>query len=229
MVKLWVKTLSTTYNASGAAAAARQGDIVMIVDVIDMSTTAEAALEAGALTVLGASPDQLCMPVTVNPEKIGYFAGKKAIKHNTEVIVAAEPRLISKEEDRLAEIQQVLKGVDRAGAKLHKVVPNIGREVVELADFKDKIVVVVSPSGGAAYDAAYNYGAPEVITGTVARTEKLKGSLSADLAAKRAIESAVKLKRGISVVAASSNSMEDVQGAQYICQLIMNKGFLAME
>ncbi|MFW5982268.1 MAG: hypothetical protein ACOCQO_03560 [Halanaerobiaceae bacterium] len=229
MVKLWVKTLSTTYNASGAAAAARQGNIVMIVDVIDMSTTAEAALEAGALNVLGASPDQHTVPVTVNPEKIGYFAGKKAIKCETEVIVAAEPRLITKENDRLAEIQQVLKGIDRAGAVLHKVVPNIGREVVELANFENKVVVVVSPSGGAAYDAAYNYGAPEVITGTVARTNNAIGSLTADLAAKRAIESAVKLKRGITVVAASSNSMEDVQGAQYICQLIVNNGFLAME
>lgn len=229
MVKLWVKTLSTTYNASGAAAAARQGNIVMIVDVIDMSTTAEAAIEAGAISVLGASPDNHSVPVSVNPEKIGYFGGKKALKFNTEVIIAAEPRLIGKKNDRLNEIQQVLKGVERAGAQLEKVVPNIGREVVEMTEFKNKILIVVSPSGGAAYDAAYNYGAPEVITGTIARTNERKGSLTADAAAKRAIEKALKLKRGITVVAASSNSMEDVQGAQYICQLIMNNGFLNIE
>ncbi|MFW6288003.1 MAG: hypothetical protein ACOC2J_04555 [bacterium] len=229
MVKLWVKTLSTTYNASGAAAAARQGNIVMIVDVIDMSTTAEAAIEAGAIAVLGASPDHHIVPVTVNPEKIGYFAGKKAIKHDTEVVIAAEPRLIDKEDERLSEIQQVVKGIERAGASLEQVVPNIGREVVEFTNFKDKVIIIVSPSGGAAYDAAYNYGAPEVITGTVARTNASKGSITADIAAKRAIEKATRLKRGITVVAASSNSMEDVHGAQYICQLIMNNGFLNID
>ncbi|NLM96989.1 MAG: hypothetical protein GX175_05180 [Halanaerobiaceae bacterium] len=228
MVKLWVKTLNTTYNASGAAQAARQGDVIVIVDVIDMSTTAEAALEAGALAVLGASPDNCSVPVTVNPEKIGYYGGKKALKCNTGVVIAAEPRLIEKEELRLKEIQQVIKGVERAGAEIHEIIPNIGREVVELTDLKDKVMIIVSPSGGTAYDAAYNYGAADIITGTIARTNNKKGNLSAEEAANRAIDSALKLKRGITVVAASSNSMEDVYGAQYICQLIMNKGFLNM-
>lgn len=229
MVKLWVKTLGTTYNASGAAAAARQGNIVMIVDVIDMSTTAEAAIEAGAIKVLGACPDQHNVPVTVNPEKIGYYGGKKAIKHNTGVIIAAEPRLINEEEKRLSDIQQVLKGIERAGAELKTIVPNIGREVVDLADFEHKVVIIVSPSGGAAFDSAYNYGAPEVITGTVARTNNMKGSSSAALAADRAIEKALKLKRGITIVAASSNSMEDVHATQHICQEILTRGFLQME
>lgn len=229
MVKLWVKTLNTTYNASGAAAAARQGNIVMIVDVIDMSTTAEAVIEAGAISVLGASPDNLSVPVTVNPEKIGYFGGKKALKFDTSVIIAAEPRLIDKEDERLSDIQQVIKGIERAGAEIEEIVPNIGREVTDLTDFNNKIVIIVSPSGGTSYDAAYNYGAPDIITGTVARTNTRKGSLTAEEAANRAIESARKLKRGITVVAASSNSLEDVQGAQYICQLIMNKGFLNLD
>ena len=116
--------------------------------------------------------------------------------------------------------------MERAGAVIEAVVPNIGREVVKITDFKNKVLIIVSPSGGAAYDAAYNYGASEVMTGTVARTNERKGSLTADAAAKRAIEKALRLKRGITVVAASSNSMEDVHGAQYICQLIMNNGFL---
>ena len=229
MVKLWAKTLSTTYNASGAAAAARMGDVVMIVDVIDMSTTAEAALEAGAISVLGASPDHLQVPVTVNPEKIGYYGGKKALKHETGVIIAAEPRLINEENERLNEIQQVIRGIDRAGAELLVVVPNIGREVVQLTDFAGKVLIIVSPSGGTAFDAAYNYGAPEVITGTVARINQKTGNKAAEDAARRAIETANRLKCGISVVAASSNSMEDIQAAQYICQLIINQGFLEME
>ncbi|MFW5991810.1 MAG: hypothetical protein ACOCQN_01300, partial [Halanaerobiaceae bacterium] len=90
-------------------------------------------------------------------------------------------------------------------------------------------LIIVSPSGGTAFDAAYNYGAPVVITGTVARTNQHKGSQIARIAALRAIEEANKLKRGITVVAASSNSMEDVQGAQYICQLIMDNGFLDLD
>jgi hypothetical protein len=44
-------------DASGAREAARAGLMVMIVDVIDMSTTLESALDAGAAAVLGASPD----------------------------------------------------------------------------------------------------------------------------------------------------------------------------
>lgn len=229
MVKLWVKTLNTTFNASGAAAAARQGNVVMIVDVIDMSTTAEAALEAGAISVLGACPDHHMVPVTVNPEKIGYYGGKKAIKYNTGVIVAAEPRLIvDKSKDRYKNIQQVLKGIEKAGAKTVDVLPNIGREIVDMADFKDKVVIIVSPAGGAAFDAAYNYGAPEVITGTVARTNNMKGDLVAKTSAERAIKRAVNFKRGITVVAASSSSMEDVIAAQYISQEILKSGFLGM-
>ncbi len=229
MAKWWVKTLNVSYNASGAAAAARQGNIVMIVDLIDMSTTAEAALEAGAIDVLGASPDQHKVPVTVNPEKIGYIAGKKALKHDTGVIISAEPRLISDDQARIDGIQQTIKGIERAGAKLIKVIPNIGREVVELADLKDMVLVVVSPSGGAAFDTAYNYGAPLVITGTAARTNNKKGQQLIKTAAERAIEGAVRFSSGITVVASSSNSMEDVLAAQSIAQEILNLGFLQMD
>ncbi|ACL69442.1 hypothetical protein [Halothermothrix orenii] len=228
MAKLWVKTLNISFNASGAAAAARQGNVVMVVDVIDMSTTAEAALEAGVLDVLGACPDQHNVPVTVNPEKIGYFAGKKAIKSETGVVIAAEPRYINNDDSDVDGINKVVKGIERAGAKIEKVVSNIGREIVNLVDLENKVLVIVSPSGGAAFDAAYNYGAPEVITGTVARTNKMKGSKPAKIAADRAIESALKCRSGITIVSSSSNSMEDVQAAQVIGQEIIKRGFLDM-
>lgn len=229
MAKLWVKTLNVSSNPSGAAAAARQGNVVMIIDVIDMSTTAEAALEAGAVDVLGASPDQNSAPVTVNPEKIGYFAGKKALKMDTEVIVAAEPRLISEKCNRINGIKLVLKGIKRAGGKLGDVIPNIGKEVIELADFEGKVFVVVSSAGGVAFDAAYNYGAPEVITGTIARTVKKMGDKPAKEAAARAIEKAAKYECGITLIASSSNSMEDLLGAEYIEKEILNKGFLNLK
>ncbi|MGI6552813.1 MAG: hypothetical protein ACOX37_07210 [Bacillota bacterium] len=50
---------------------------MVIVDIIDMSTTLEAALEAGARKVYGASPDGVIVPVDVKPEVIGLEAGKK--------------------------------------------------------------------------------------------------------------------------------------------------------
>jgi hypothetical protein len=51
--------------------------VVVIVDIIDMSTTLEAALEAGARKVYGASPDGVIVPVDVKPEVIGLEAGEK--------------------------------------------------------------------------------------------------------------------------------------------------------
>ncbi|MFW5985046.1 MAG: hypothetical protein ACOCQ1_02100 [Halanaerobiaceae bacterium] len=232
MAKLWAETLNITSNPSGAAAAARSGNVVMIVDLIDMSTTAESALEAGALDVLGASPDQNSeIPVSVNPEKMGYIAGKKAVKNDTEVIVAAEPRLVTADQDdsRLDGIQYVLKGIDKSGGILGKVVSNLGREVCKMADFENKILIVVSASGGAAFDAAYNYGAPEVITGTVARTNKMCGDEPAEAGAQRALELACKYECGISIVAASSNSVEDILAAEYIGKKIMTHGFLDLD
>ena len=230
MAKLWVKTLNVTSNPSGAAAAARQGNVVMIVDVIDMSTTAETALEQGVLEVFAASPDTNNTPVSLNPEKIGYFAGKKAVKHDTDIIIAAEPRLMSEEDkNNLDGIHMVEKGIDRTGAKIHDIVPNLGKEIRKLTSFEDKLMVIVSPSGGSCFDAAYNYGAPEVVTGTIARTGNMKGEEPAIKAAKRAIESAAKHRCGISIVAASSNSMEDVLAAEYISKEVLNRGFLTIK
>jgi len=78
-----VKSLDIAYNASGAVRAAKRGDVVMVVDIIDMSTTAEAALDGGAVAVWGASPDDTSAPVAVNPAQIGYRAGQKAVKEDT--------------------------------------------------------------------------------------------------------------------------------------------------
>ena len=72
------KEVITTFNASGALRAAKLDFVVVIVDVIDMSTSAEAAIEKGAISVLGASPDISKVPVYVNPYKIGLAAGSRA-------------------------------------------------------------------------------------------------------------------------------------------------------
>ncbi|MFW6269460.1 MAG: hypothetical protein ACOC4G_05200, partial [Bacillota bacterium] len=96
MAGLWDKTLNIGSNASGAAAAGREKRVVMIVDIIDMSTTAEAVKEAGAVEIYGASPALHQAPVQLNPEKIGYIAGKKAVKLRTGIIAVAEPRIMGK-------------------------------------------------------------------------------------------------------------------------------------
>jgi hypothetical protein len=221
----WTPTLNITSNASGAAKAARKGDIVVIVDVIDMSTTVESALDAGAIDFFGASSDHVSVPVKTNPEKIGYFAGKKALKHKTELIIITEPRLAS-EEERRENIQLALTGAERSGVEIERIIPNVGAEVVKLVDFEGKVVLIITDSGGVAYDAAYNYGAPKVLTGTVARTFKKEGALPARESAQRAIHLAQKFKTGITLVAASSNSYEDILAAEYIGKLIIEEGFL---
>ena len=75
---------------------------------------------------------------------------------------------------------------------------------------------------GTAFDAAFNSGGI-VLTGTVARTINKKGVLPALIAAKRAIEVAVKKKKNITVIAASANSLEDILAAQYITQKILEQ------
>lgn len=219
------KTLHISYNASGALQAAKRGDVVVIVDVIDMSTTAEAVLEAGALLVLGASPDQTTAPVAVNPRKIAYQAGKIALKHKVEIILITEPRFC-KPEQRLKYVQLVRQGIKQAGASLETVLPNIGAQITKFTDFERKVVIIVSSSGGVAFDAAYNNGAVKVITGTVARTKLKKGIKPIRKAAHRAIKYARNYKTGITLIAASANSYEDILAVEKIAQVIIKLGFL---
>lgn len=223
-----VKTVNLAFNASGAADSGRRGDVVVIVDIIDMSTSAEVALEAGAIAVFGAAPTGCNAPVNLNPDRLGYLAGKTALKYKTQVIVAAEPRY-GDEEDRKKRAETAILGVARSGAEVETIIPNIGTELYRMADFTGKVVLLVSDTGGVAFDAAYNSGAPAVLTGTVTRTRYKKGLEPARVGIERAIEHAAKFNSGISIVAASSNSMEDVLAGQFLLQLLINRGFLNLE
>ena len=217
-----INTVKLGINASGAAEAARNGDVVVIVDIIDMSTTLEAALDAGALAVFGAAPDAAAPPVPVNPERIGVLAGSQAKEKGVEVILIAEPR-VGTDEQRLNSITRLCTGLARTGARVGAVLPNVGAETVKLCNFSDKIVVAATSTGGVAYDAAVQAGARVVLTGTAARTMVKKGSAPARAAALRAIEFANKLNSGITVVAASGNSMEDILAAEYITRAILEE------
>ena len=215
-----------TVNASGAVKAAEANNVVMIVDVIDMSTTLEAAIDAGALCVFGASPDQCRAPVRLSPEEIGRQAGMLAVREGTKVVVVSEPR-VGTEEERRARSARVISGIEEAGALVEAVFPNAGAETAKLGDFKGKVVVAVSDTGGVAYDAAVTAGAPVVLTGTIARTVHKKGPEPARAAAKRAMEAAARSGTGIAVVAASANSLEDILAAEYIVREIIAMGFTA--
>lgn len=221
------KSVILTLNASGAVEGAKMGHVVMIVDIIDMSTTLEAALDAGAIAVFGASPDFNLAPVYVSPEKIGIMAGKLAEENKTEIILVAEPR-VGSDEERKNRSQEVIKGIEKTGAKISAIVPNLGAETAKLVDMRNKVVLAVTHSGGVSFDAAINAGAPAVTTGTICRTLKKRGLEPAKVAAQRAIELAEKHNTGITVVAASANSLEDLLAAEHIIKEIIQMGFIGL-
>jgi len=223
-----MRTVNITTNASGAARAARQGDLVIIVDVINMSTTAEAALEAGALAVFGAASNKSKPPANLtNPEQIGYLAGLKAKENHTQVVLITEPR-VGTDEERQENAALALQGLQRSAAELAAVLPNIGAEIVKYTSLQNRVILLVTDSGGVAFDAAVNQGAPLVLTGTIARTFKQKGSQSAKRIANYSVAQARMLNCGISVVAASANALEDVLAAEYIARSIIEEGFLSI-
>lgn len=206
-------------DASGAYQAGKAGDVVIIVDVIDMSTTLECALEAGAMAVYGAAPDQVKPPVPVNPEMIGFKVGKESVLKNLPILIVSEPRWGS-EKDLKNNATKVVKGIEKAGGIIERFIPNLGLPTVKLYDFKNKLVIAVTDTGGTAFDAAYNAGG-FVLTGTIARTVEYKGIFPALAAARRGVDAAIKMNKNITIVAASANSLEDVLAAQYITQKVL--------
>lgn len=214
------KQIIVSTDASGAVQAAKAGFVVMIVDVIDMSTTLESALDAGACAVLGASPDYTRAPVKLNPEEMGRRAAIRARETGHGIILVAEPR-VGTDQERLSRCQKVLKGIEMENGSIEAIVPNIGAEVPRLTDMNGRVVLAVSDTGGVAYDAASIYS-DQVITGTVARTLKQKGPQPAMTAVERAVAMLKPENPGIAVVAASRNSLEDVLAAEWIASLLLH-------
>lgn len=212
-----LKKVMMTTDASGAVAAAQQGLAVLVVDIIDMSTTLESALDAGAFKVFGASPDFTRAPVKVDPERIGRVAARVALNEGVGVIVVSEPR-IGGDEERLQRCQKLMEGLNSEGVIIEAVVPNLGAETPKLTHFENRVVVAVTDTGGVAFDAAFQE-TDLVITGTIARTLRQKGTAPATTAALRALH-LMRRAPGIAVVAASRNSQEDILAAHYILELI---------
>ena len=213
------KQIIVSSDASGAVQAARDGFVVMIVDVIDMSTTLESALDVGAYAVLGASPDYTRAPVEVDPETMGRRAARLSQQTPYGIVLVAEPR-VGSDEERLSRCQKVLRGIEREQGRVEAVVANIGAEAPRAADMKGRVVLAVSDTGGVAYDAASLFS-DQVITGTVARTLRQRGIQPAISAARRAEALLQEKNKGIAIIAASRNSMEDVLAAQWIANLLL--------
>lgn len=209
-------------DASGSAMAGTLGLVVVVVDVIDFSTSMEAAIDEGAAAVYGACPDKSMPPVKINPFVMGAMAGRKAKQVGSTVVVLAEPR-VGSEDSRLKEITKACNGIKSEGGVIEAVIPNWGAEIPRLIDLKGKVILGATGSGGVVFDAAVCAGAPSVLTGTVARTLKKNGFASAEASAKRALAEAVRLGTGIAVVAASGNSLEDILAAEYLHKNIIKK------
>ncbi len=216
-----LKRIIVSSDASGAQEAARAGMLVMIVDVIDMSTTLESALDAGAYAVLGASPDFTRAPVKVLPEEIGKHAVRLSKASGNGIILVAEPR-VGSEEERIARCQKIIKGIEKEKGFIEAILPNIGAETPKLANMNQRVVVAVSDTGGVAYDAAFVEN-QRVITGTIARTFSQKGMQPAMTAVRRVWETIEDGDKGVAIIAASSNSMEDVLAAQFIANLLLQE------
>lgn len=215
-----ITRINVLHDASGAVVAALRGDIIVIVDVINMSTTLEAAWEAGAIGVFGASPNKTLAPVFVNPWFMGYSSACFAKSNNTEIILVTEPKVGTKNE-REERASWAIAGIKSAGFENITILPNLGAETVKMADFTKKVVIAVTDSGGVAYDAAFNAGGI-VTTATIARSLTKKGLEPVQSGVKRALTLAYLKKTGISIVAASSNSVEDVLAANFIKDYIQS-------
>lgn len=215
-------TLEVTFDATGAAEAGRRGRVVCVVDVVDASTSAEAALATGATAVLGAAPAGATIPVAVDPGAVARRA--VGLDSGAGVVVAAEPRVgdPSVREQRAGPVLEVL----RAEAVGWDLVPNQGAELPGLAKLEGRVVIVVSTTGGAAFDAALAAGAPAACFATAGRVEGKTGWDVAQVGAERATSLAREHGVGLTIVAASANSADDALAAFEIARRVVESGFL---
>lgn len=209
--------LSIAYNLSGALEAAQSGRFIVLVDVIDMSTTLEAVREAGAVGYWGAAPVHR-MSSRTNPFLIGQAAAQEAREKGAGIEVIAEPRG-GTEEERREQAGQAISGIESLGFKISRVWPNLGADTARMTDWKGKVAVAVTAAGGTIFDAVWQVGG-RLTTATVARTWGMKGPEPAFRGIRRAMDMAG--GSPITLVAASSNALEDVLAVNYLAQSILS-------
>jgi hypothetical protein len=220
------RRLEVTFNASGASEAGSRGRVVAIVDVVDSSTSAEAAVAGNAAAVLGASPAGLGAPVRLDPGAVGRRAAGIAGRLGTDVVVVAEPR-VGPEDRRRAAALPVLQALTTAGVR-YELAPNQGAELIDLVNVDRRVVVLVSSAGGTAFDAALAAGAPAACFVTTARVSGRTGWDLVGNGARRAIVLADEHTRDLAIVAASANSADDCLAAFEIARRVITEGFLRL-
>jgi hypothetical protein len=219
-----VAKLDVGFNASGAADAGARRRVVVIVDVVDSSTSAEVAVAGGAAAVLGASPAGVDAPAHLDPGAVGRRAAAMAKERDTDVIVVAEPR-VGTEDERRRRAVSVLQAL-RTASVGYELVANQGAELGQLVNMEGRPVVIVSSTGGTAFDAAMAGGAPAVCFATTARIHGKTGWDVVGIGARRAIALAGEHRADLSVVAATANSSDDCLAAFEIARRIITEGYL---
>lgn len=201
------RTLEVAYNASGAAEAGARGRVVCVVDVVDSSTSADP-------------------PVTVRPDAVGMRAVALAGEHDTSILVVAEPR-VGTQEERQERAAAVLNGIQGAAIEW-ELVPNQGAELPSLASCEGKVVVIVSTTGGTAFDAAVAAGAPAACFATTARVGGRPGGDVAEAGITRALDLCERHGAALTIVAASANSLDDVLAAHELARRLIDGGHLTL-
>jgi hypothetical protein len=218
------RRLEVGFDASGAADAGSRGRVVAVVDIVDAATSAEAAVAAGATEVFGASPAGMRAPARLEPGAIGRRAAAVAKERETDVVVVAEPR-VGPERERRGGALPVLQALTTAGVH-YELVANQGAELPTLVEMEGRVVVVVSSTGGTAFDAALLGGAPAACFATTARITGRTGWDVVGLSARRAMALADRYEGGLTLVAASANSADDCLAAFELARRIITEGFL---
>ncbi len=218
-------SVKMTIGARGAAEAALNDDVVIIVDVVNTSSAAEVALRGGAVAVIGAAPDRAYevlvkkratkypfadTPKGVDPVERGREAGKIALENDTEVVLVVD----GGEENASMAAQ----GVEEVGAEIAEIVPNAGPRIKDVVDLSDRVFLFATATGGTLYDVARTHGAPAVTFGTVVRRSLIRAC------AERAIRLAERHNAGISVVVSSIFAPEDLDAGarifEEVCRII---------
>jgi hypothetical protein len=164
------------------------------------------------------------VPVKVEPGAIGRRAAAAAIREATDVVVIAEPR-IGTEEERRSRALPVLQAL-RTQRIEYELAPNQGAELARAVRLRGRVAVIVSSTGGTAFDAAMAAGAPAACFATTGRIEGQTGWDVLQRGVRRAIDLALRNDSDLSIVAASANSSDDVLAAFELARAVIGEGFL---
>ncbi len=220
-------TLEIAFDATGASEAGRRGRVVVVVDVEDSSTTAEAIVAGEAAAVFGASPAGSDAPVVLDPGAVGRRAAAAAGRVGADVVVVAGLGTGGDDEERRERALPVLQAL-RTASVPYDLVPDHGLELASKVDIRNRVVVLVSNTGGTAYDAALAAGAAAACFATTAPLQNREGWDVVDKGIRRATALAEQNGADLSIVAATASSAEDGRAAFDLARAVMATGFLKL-